>query len=76
MAHTIGSFTISNKTYQQVTEFDHYTNLTRSWLQPPYLIYDDQLFLSPGVGIIKLRLNHPVDSVYRVWELQRYNVVR
>ncbi len=42
----------------------------------PVLSYSDQVYLCPKVGIIKMCINHPLDSVYRVWELVRYHIVK
>ena len=40
----------------------------------PFMSYSDQIYFCPKVGIVKMRLNHPLDSVYRVWELVRHSV--
>ncbi|MGN6567301.1 MAG: hypothetical protein ACTHJ0_05080, partial [Flavipsychrobacter sp.] len=37
----------------------------------PYM--NDWFYLSDGIGIIKMHLYHPLDTVNRVWELQRWN---
>jgi len=37
--------------------------------------YSDVFYICPNIGIIKMKLNHRLDSINRVWELQRWNVV-
>ncbi len=41
------------------------------YIGAPYS-YDDWFFISKGIGLVKMRINHPQDSLNRVWELQRY----
>lgn len=71
-----GSYVISGSNFPNVTQVHHYANLNRSWLNAPYLHYDDYIYLSPGIGVVKMVLNHPLDSNYKVWELQRYKIVQ
>ena len=43
---------------------------------PDSLAYNDWFFISPDQGFIKMFFNHPYDSVYRVLNLLRSNIVR
>ncbi len=36
----------------------------------------DTFYINNDVGIVKMRTSHSSDSIYHVWELQRYNMVR
>jgi len=41
--------------------------------------YDDWFYIDTAVGIVKMRLNYPNDTPFignRVWELQRWHVVK
>jgi hypothetical protein len=38
--------------------------------------YNDWFYVSPAAGFVKLVFNHPMDSVYRVLQLQRYHIVK
>jgi len=42
---------------------------------PAHYYYNDRFYLSPGVGLVKVVFNHPVQSVNRVLELERYHIV-
>ena len=42
----------------------------------PDIIYTDYFYISSQAGIVKVIFNHPQSSVYRVLELQRYNIVK
>jgi len=37
---------------------------------------DDRFSVSDSVGIVKMQLYHPFDTVNHIWELQRYNVMK
>ena len=66
---------VNSQTYQNVIEVNHYANLTV--LSTDY-IHNDTLFFAPSAGMIKMILHHPLDSLnnHRVWELQRYHIVK
>jgi hypothetical protein len=38
--------------------------------------YNDDIYLCPAAGIIKMRLNHKEDSLKSVLEIQRYKIVK
>ncbi len=38
--------------------------------------YNDDIYLCPAIGIIKMRLNHKEDSLKSVLEIQRYKIVK
>lgn len=42
-----------------------------------YDSFSDHIFVNADVGIIKMRLNHPYDTIgTKVWELQRWHIVK
>ncbi len=43
---------------------------------PAYYYFNDFFYLSESAGIAKMRLYHPQDTINRVWELQRWKIVR
>lgn len=38
--------------------------------------HNDQYYVNDSVGIIKMTLNYPPDSIYRVMELQNYKIIK
>ncbi len=63
------SYTLNGNTFTNVAVVNHIANA-------PALQYNDVFYISQSAGIFKMRLNHPLDSVYRVWELQRWKIVK
>ncbi|MBA3829380.1 MAG: hypothetical protein H0X33_10625 [Taibaiella sp.] len=44
---------------------------------PPQTSYwNDWFYIAANVGIIKMKLYHPYDSINRVWELQSWHIVK
>lgn len=41
---------------------------------PPYY-YSDTFFISSKIGIVKMKLNHPQDTLRRIWEIQKWNII-
>jgi hypothetical protein len=59
-------FTIGNVNFSNVGEFTPSPNG-----------YFDTIYVCPDIGIVKMSLNHPQDSIQRkIWELQRWNIVK
>lgn len=56
--------------FTHVVEVNHYD------CNPPLVNYNDWYYASPGIGIIKMKFNHPLSSEFIVWELQRWNIVK
>jgi len=68
-------YTVNGQNFSNVGTVNQHVNL------PPFLNYglyttNDWFYICPEAGIIKMRLNHPQDSVNRVWELQRLHIVK
>ncbi len=63
------NYVVNGNSFTNVAEINH-------WVVAPIMSYNDVFFISPEAGIIKMRLNHPLDSLYRVWELQRWHIVK
>jgi len=38
--------------------------------------FSDWFYLSDSIGIVKMRINHPPDTINRVWEIERWNIVK
>ena len=38
--------------------------------------YNDRYYLSDSIGIVKMRIQHPQDSLYHVWEIERWKDVK
>ena len=72
------AFTLNGQSFNNVAEISHSANINASQnssLNSPYS-YNDLFFISSDVGIIKMSLNHPEDSMNRVWEIQRWHIVK
>jgi len=71
------TFSIGVQTFSNVTKINNnaYINYDFAYLTAPYS-YNDWFYICPSVGLIKIVLNHPQDSLYRVWEIQRWNIVK
>jgi hypothetical protein len=41
-----------------------------------YTTINDLFYINDSVGMIKMSIYHPLDSINHVWKLQRYNVVK
>jgi len=39
-------------------------------------LYSDYFYLCPDIGMVKIVFNHSYDTTNRVWELQRYDIVK
>ncbi len=37
---------------------------------------DDWFFVNDSVGLVKMKIWHPLDNISHIWELQRYNIVK
>jgi len=68
-------YTVKGNSYNNVAEVYH-SGIPIGVMPASNTFYNDWYYVSPGVGIIKMRLNHPLDSLYRVWEIERWNIVR
>ena len=62
---------VNGQTFSNVIEVNHF-------MQFPGYTHHDTFLVAPSTGIIKMKLNHPLDSLNkrRVWELQRYHIVK
>jgi hypothetical protein len=62
---------INGNTYSDLYIIDHVTapNLTTG-------MHLDRYYISDSIGIVKMSLNHPGNSVNVVWELQRCKVIK
>ena len=64
------TYTLNGQTYNNVAEVYHkQTNFTGK-------LANNWFYINSDIGIIKMRVNYQVDSLYRVWELQRCNIVK
>jgi hypothetical protein len=76
--NVFNSYSINGLVFSNVGEVNHYANDIPQNFNPnsPTYNYDDVFYISSDVGIIKMKLNHPQDSINRVWEIQRWNIVK
>jgi hypothetical protein len=58
-------------------EYDNYDNGARVFEMVYEVSYGaSTYYLAPDAGIVKMRVSSKKDSIYRVWELQRWNIVK
>ncbi len=51
-------------------------NDTLTFTKPTYYHYSDWFYFNDSVGIVKMSLNHPQDSINKVWELERWKIIK
>ena len=61
------AYSINGHTFFDVAIVTHSITATN-------ITYNDCFYICPEAGLIKMRLNHPHDSLVRVWELQRWHI--
>jgi hypothetical protein len=73
--NTSNQFIVGGQSYENMIEVGHHGNTIVNAVD---YIYNDTFFVAPGAGIIKMILHRPLDTLhsYRVWELQRYKIVK
>jgi len=67
------TYTVGSNTFNKVTLIND-TLFGTPNSSDPYM--NDWLYLSDGIGIIKMHLYHPQDTLDRIWELQRWHIVK
>ena len=68
------SYTVNGQTYSNTALSVH-----ALWRTDPYnanSTYNDSYYLAPNTGFVKVVFNHPSESIRRVLELQRSNIVQ
>ncbi len=71
--YLLNSFSVSSQSFTNVALVNHRGTQPQHNLIPQFS-FSDWFYICPEAGIVKMRLYHPEDSLYRVWELQRYNI--
>ena len=66
------TYTVNGNAFTDVAEVNHSLDTSGTGL----LDYNDVFYMCPAVGMIKMRLNHPKDSINRVWEILRWGIVK
>ncbi len=72
------TYMVNGVSYSNVSEINSACNILASQNYPlnaPYN-YNNWYYLSADVGFVKIILNQPMDSINRIWELQRYKIVK
>ena len=72
-----GSYLINGQNFNNVEVINCIKNLNAAQNYPLGTAYNSNnwFYLCPNVGFIKIVINQPQDSIFRVWELQRYHIV-
>ncbi len=67
------NFTIDGILFSDTTVISTHSNYADA---VPLLLYNDVFYINNAVGFTKIVFNHPQDSVNRILELKRYNIVK
>ena len=72
------SYEINGQLFSNIEVVNCVLNLTAAQNYPLGTAYNSNnwFYLCPNVGFIKIVINQPQDSIYRVWLLQRFKVVQ
>ena len=67
----INNYSVGNTIYNNVylDHFYYYKN-------GDYYSCNDRLYFCENIGMIKMNISHPVDSIYHVWELTNYKIIK
>jgi hypothetical protein len=68
------TYPVNGQTFTSVEMVNEYADVDPNGSSPIAYTYNDLFYISPNIGIIKMVLNHPQDSLHRIWELQRWSV--
>ena len=71
VSNIYNSYTVAGNSFSNVVEWDDGSDGVFNY---PY--FHDIIHLNASAYIIKMRLNHPIDSINIVWELQRWHIVK
>ena len=66
------SYSIMGNTFNNVCEINH----TRSSSISTQIIRNDWFYIAENIGLVKVILNHPQDTIYHSYQLIRYKVVK
>jgi hypothetical protein len=69
------TYEVASQTFTNVAEVNQLDSLGPIAPFSKYT-YNDLIYICSGVGLIKMNLNHPQDSLHRIWELQRWKIVK
>jgi hypothetical protein len=74
----LNAYSIGGQTFANNAVINHWVYLKASYNYPLLnsYSYNDCFYLCPFVGLIKIKLDHPNDSLYKVWEIQRWHIVK
>jgi hypothetical protein len=77
VTNVIGNFNLNGLSFANTAVVLHHEYLSTGGTigGHPYG-YSDVFYITPGTGIVKISINHPQDSINRVWELQRWFLLK
>lgn len=79
VTNIFSSYLVFGQSFSNIAEVNHTADLSVKVNSPklnPYS-YNDWFYISADAGIIKMRLYHSADTVYkRVWEIQRWKIIK
>jgi hypothetical protein len=68
----INNYSVNNNSFYNVAEINNVGAISPA----VHSSHNDLFYICPTVGIIKMTLNHPQDSLYRVWEIIKWNIIK
>jgi hypothetical protein len=75
-AHTDTIKSIMQKFVLNGQKFDSVAVVTANGYIAPALNSNDLYYINNNIGIIKMHINHPLDTINKVWELERWKIVK
>jgi hypothetical protein len=67
---------VSGQPYNVVAHVQHFNHLALADVSHSLTYIDDRFDVNDSIGIVKMKIFHPYDTVNHVWELQRFNVIK
>ncbi len=76
MINVYDKYFINGVEYDSVAEVTHHNTIDQSYLGKPPYHYFDRYYICPKVGLIKICLNHPIDSLHSILEIVKYIIIK
>ena len=74
--NVFANYEINGNSFSKVAVIHQYSSYLRydSGMYSHTYSHNDLFYVCPKIGIVKMRLYHPQDSIEQVWEILRYNI--
>ncbi len=55
---------------------DTFNNVAEMHIPITEVQYDDWFYVTDSIGIMKMRISHPSDTLDHIWEIERWNIIK